>query len=145
LASSSTSPDAGSTTSAAEKRLLALEVAVLDRHFGDAGVAQRLDQRLGDALAARQRELAAGDGHVLAGTPVDGAVVDGPQDTFALQVQGVDRVERAQHLVGVAQAEGPQEHRAEELALAVDAHVQQVLAVVLETRPTSRGTGSAVP
>ena len=76
-----------------------------------------------------------GDGHVLAGTPVHGTVVDGPEDPIALQVQGVDRVERAQHLVGVAQAEGPQEHRAEELALAVDAHVQQVLAVVLELDP----------
>ena len=50
-------------------------------------------------------------------------------------MQAVHRVERADDLVGAAQAERAQEHRRQELALAVDAHVEQVLGVVLELHP----------
>ena len=52
-----------------------------------------------------------------------------------LQVQLVDAVERADDLVGAAQPEGAQEHRRQELPLAVDADVEQVLRVVLELHP----------
>ena len=61
--------------------------------------------------------------------------VDLPQDPAVLHHEFVDRVERAQDLVRAAQAERAQEHGGQELPLAVDAHVQQVLRVVLELHP----------
>jgi hypothetical protein len=54
---------------------------------------------------------------------------------FSRQVQPIDRVEAPEDLVGAAQAERAQEHRREELPLAVDPHVEQVLRVVLELDP----------
>ena len=52
-----------------------------------------------------------------------------------LQVQLLDVVEGPDDLVGAAQAERAQEDRRQELPLAVDAHVEEVLRVVLELHP----------
>src|SRR5205085_9112986 len=62
-------------------------------------------------------------------------VGDLPLDLAVLQNQRLGRVERAENLVRAAQPERAQEHAREELALAVDAHVEQVLRVVLELHP----------
>ena len=51
------------------------------------------------------------------------------------EVDPVHRVERTDDLVGAAQAQRPQEHRGEELPLAIDPDVEQVLRVVLEFHP----------
>src|SRR6267142_4213173 len=74
-------------------------------------------------------------------SPVDGsttsdeAVGHGPVDLPVLDVQLVDVVEGPDDLVGAAQAEGAEEDRRQELSLPVDAHVEQVLGVVLELHP----------
>ena len=51
--------------------------------------------------------------------------------------QAVDGVERAQNVFAGTQAQGAQENRAQEFALAVDADVENVLLVVLEFHPRS--------
>jgi hypothetical protein len=53
------------------------------------------------------------------------------------QCATVDRVEGLQNLLVGAQAQRAQEDRSQELALAVDAHVERVLLVVLELHPRS--------
>ncbi len=98
--------------------------------FRSAAIARR-----GDLLALADGQLAAGDLDLLLGALADQAVAHGPVHRARLQVQAIHRVERADDLVGAAQAERAQEHRRQELALAVDADVQQVLGVVLELHP----------
>ncbi len=113
----------------------ALELRVGDLDRLDVGALQRLDGVLGDLLARLHREVLAGDDDVLCGAQPDQAVGDRPVERAALQVQLVDVVEAPDDLVGAAQPEGAQEHRRQELPLAVDAHVEQVLRVVLELDP----------
>src|SRR6185436_19940469 len=81
----------------------------------------------GDGLVARLQ--------LLRGAHADEAVGHAPVDRPVLQVQLVDRVEAPDDLVGAAQAERAEEDRRQELALAVDADVEQVLRVVLELHP----------
>ena len=97
----------------------ALERFVGHRHRLDVRLAQRGDGIGRDLLAGLHRELAGLD---VAGRPQpDQAVTDRPQQRRPLvQEDAVDRVERADDLVGAAQPEGAQEHRGEELPLAVD-------------------------
>ena len=52
----------------------------------------------------------------------------------------IHRVERPDDLVRLVQPERAQEDRRQELALAVDADVEQVLRVRTRTPPTTRGT-----
>ena len=112
----------------------AFERFVGDGNRLDAGLAQRGDRVGADLLAALHREVARL--HVGSRAQPDQAVVDRPHQRLALvQEDAIDRVERADDLVGAAQAERAQEHRGEELPLAVDADVEQVLLVVLELHP----------
>src|SRR5579883_1488317 len=61
--------------------------------------------------------------------------VERPVQLLVLDGQAVDGIEGAQNVFAAAQPESPQEDRAQELALAVDAHVEHVLLVVLELHP----------
>ena len=61
--------------------------------------------------------------------------IDGPIELLVSDVEFVDRVEGAQNVFAGAQTEGPQENRAQKLALAVNAHIEDVLLVVLEFHP----------
>ena len=132
LASRMTSPVSGSTMSAAANA--PFERLVGDRHRFDVGLAQRRHGVGGDLLAALHREVAGLD--VAGGAQSDQAVADRPlQRRAGAEEDTVDLVERPDDLVGAAQPEGAQEHRGEELALAVDADVEQVLLVVLELHP----------
>ena len=135
LASRMISPVSGSTMSAAANAPSRSASSILTAC--DAGVAQRLDGRRGDLAALVDDRLGAGNADVLAGAEPDQAVGHAPVERAGvlLEVDAIDRVERPDDLVGRAQAEGAQEHRREELALAVDAHVEQVLGVVLELDP----------
>ncbi len=65
----------------------------------------------------------------------DQAVVHHPEKLLVLDVDLVDAVEGPQNLLVGFEAERAQKHRAVELALAVDAHIKQVLEVVFELHP----------
>ncbi len=103
----------------------------------DLGLLNFLEQAGGDLAPRRDHRLA---------RPVE----DGVRELHALQARGhvpvqllvldgelVDAVEGAQNLLVGLQAERAQEYRAVELALAVDADIEQVLVVVLEFHPAS--------
>ena len=66
---------------------------------------------------------------------------DDPGELAVLHRDGVDGVEGLEDFLVRAQAERAQEDGAEELALAIDADVEDVLLVVLELNPANRGTG----
>jgi len=74
-----------------------------------------------------------GDG--LAQLAADKGLVEHPADLAALHSDGDGPVEEVQDLLVALVAQGPQEDRGQELALAVDADVQDVLVVVLELHP----------
>src|SRR5215469_15352946 len=61
--------------------------------------------------------------------------IQSPEQLLVSSRKAVDRVERAQYIFTAAQSQRPQENRSQELALAVDAHIQHVLLVVLELHP----------
>src|SRR5205823_9805986 len=88
-----------------------------------------------DLLARLDRELATRHLDLGGRAEADEAVGDAPVDLAVLQVQLVDAVERPDDLVGAAQAERAEEDGRQELSLAVDAHVEEVLRVVLELHP----------
>src|SRR6185295_5690332 len=113
----------------------AFELGVRDLDGFDVRALQRLDRVLGDLLARLHREVLARHDDVARRAQADEAVGDRPVDRAVLQVQLVDRVEAPDDLVGAAQAERAEEDRGQELALAVDADVEQVLRVVLELHP----------
>src|SRR5882762_4353962 len=113
----------------------ALELGIRDLDRFDARLLERLDGVLGDLLARLDRELAARHMDFGGRAEADEAVGDAPVDLPALDVQLVDAVEGPDDLVGAAQAERAQEDRRQELPLAIDADVQQVLRVVLEFHP----------
>ena len=102
-----------------------------------------LDQRVGhllvelDAAEDGAHGAAAADGvAILRLFLVEDALVERELDAVALADLRLDRrVELAEDLFVGLEAEGPQEDRAEELALAVDADVEDVLLVVLELHP----------
>ena len=62
---------------------------------------------------------------------------EGPVQFLVLHRDAVDGVERAEDVLVGAQAESAQEDRSQELALAVDADVEDVLLVVLKLDPRS--------
>src|SRR5215475_4777354 len=64
-------------------------------------------------------------------------LVDGPEELAVLHCNLVDGVEGLENLVVGAQSKSAQEDGAEELALAIDAHVERVLLVELELHPRS--------
>src|SRR5438874_6218965 len=115
----------------------AFELRVGDLDRLDVSLPQRLDGVLGDLLALLDREALAGHDDVLRGAEADQAVAHAPVDGAVLQVQLVDAVEGPDDLVRAAQAEGTEEDGRQELPLAIDADVEQVLRVVLELDPRS--------
>ena len=68
---------------------------------------------------------------------VDQAVRDIPEKLAVAHRNALDLVERAQNVFIRFHAQSAQENRAQEFALAVDAHVQNVFRVVLELDPRS--------
>ena len=102
-----------------------------------------------DFLHHRRRDLAAGVRDLFATLGRDlvrqlhaqqvGGLVDAglqrPVQLVVAQSDAIDGVERAQNVLVGAQSQRPQEDASQELALAVDAHVQDVLLVVLELDP----------
>ena len=119
----------------------AFELGVGDFDRLHAGLLQRGDRGGVDLLAGAGDGVAAGL-QLLGGAHADQAVGDGPgRSSPFLKCRLIDRVEAPDDLVGAAQAEGAEEDGRQELALAVDADVEQVLRVGTRTPPTSRGTG----
>ena len=135
------------------ERLVGLEDHFAGRRVDHVGGGVRpLELRIGhfDGLDARllqggQRagvDLLAGGGHrvaacleVLGRAQPEEAVADAPEDRSALEQQPIHRVEAPDDLVRPAQAEGAEEDGRQELALPIDADVEQVLRVVLELHP----------
>jgi hypothetical protein len=114
----------------------ALELGVGDLDGRHARLLEGGERGRGD-LAARVRHHLAVDHDVARGAQALEAVADGPLDRAVRQLQTIHRVEGPDDLVGAAQPERAQEHRRQELALAVDPDVQEVLRVVLELDPRS--------
>ena len=115
-------------------RKRAFERFVGHRNGLDPGLAERRDGVRRDLLAALDREVGGLD--VTGGAQPDQAVGDRPLQRGPLvQRDAIDRVEGPDDLVGAAQAERAQEHGGQELPLAIDADVEQVLLVVLELHP----------
>src|SRR5438270_679200 len=63
--------------------------------------------------------------------------IERPEKLLLLDRQPIHCVKGAQNVFATAQSEGAQENRAQELTLAVNAHVQHVLLVVFELHPRS--------
>ena len=112
-----------------------LELGVGDLDRLDAGLLQRGNHRVGDLLARMNDRLGARHLDFAAGAQADQVLADLPLQPAVTQPDPVDGIERADDLVGPAQAERTQEDRRQELPLPVDPDVQQVLRVVLELHP----------
>ena len=63
--------------------------------------------------------------------------IERPEKLLVANHQPVDGVEGSQNVFAGTQAEGAQENRSQELALAIDTHVEHVLLVVFELDPRS--------
>ena len=100
----------------------------------DAGLLQGRDHGRADLLAGA--DLVGGVYRHLGGrAPADQVSAHLPPRRAVAQRDPVHGVEGLDDLVGAAQAESAQKDGGEELALPIDAHVQQVLGVVLELDP----------
>src|SRR6185312_9101855 len=113
----------------------AVELRGLDFDFSNVGRAQVLENRSRNLLSgidvradSNSRTRAAEVGCVLRS-------LDRPRKLAVLHVDGVDGIEGLEDLLIRAQAERAQEDRTQELALAIDADVEDVLLVVLEFHP----------
>ena len=109
------------------------------------------DLRLQDLFQNRGVDLAAGVRDLVPGLVLDavrqlhaqqvGGLFDRrikrPEQLLVADDQPVDGIEGAQNVFARTQAQGAQENRAQELALAVNADIQNVLLVVLELHPRS--------
>src|SRR5579883_1123488 len=114
----------------------AFEVGKSRAHLGDARLQKFLEQRFRDALVRADddffrfriadfvRELA-----------VHETRRNVPEEVLVAQRDAFDLVECAQNVFIGLHAQGPEKDRAEEFALAVDAHVENVLGVVFELDP----------
>ncbi len=112
---------------------LELGVRHLDRL--DAGCLQRSHRRTRDLLARTHHFVVAGQHHVRGRPAPDERLADLPAQRAPLHLERVDRVERPDDLVRAAQPKRAQEHGRQELALPIDADVEQVLRVVFELDP----------
>ena len=113
----------------------AFERLVGDRHRLDAGLAQRRHARWRVIFLPPCTEKSPALTSAAARSPTRLSLTAHMQRRALVEEDAIDRVERADDLVGAAQPERAQEHRGEELPLAVDADVEQVLLVVLELHP----------
>ena len=114
----------------------AFEIGDADFDLRHARLHQFLVERLGDALVradqrlARLRML-----DLVRELAVDQAFGSVPEEIAVAQRDALDLVERAQDILIRLHSQRAQEDRAEKFALAVNAHVQNVLCVVLELDP----------
>ena len=103
---------------------------------GHLGLDQFLVERFGDALVrADQHFVALGILDFVGQLAVDQPFGKIPVQVAVAQRDALDLVEGAQNFLVRLHAQRAQENRAEEFALAVDAHVQNILGVVLELDP----------
>ena len=121
----------------------AFEVGDIDFDFGDLRLLNFL-QNLGVDLAARVSDFvarlvldAAGQLHAEQVRRLLAGGIERPEKLLVANRDAVGGVERLQNVFAGTQAEGAQENRAQEFALAVDADIEHVLLVVLELYPRS--------
>ena len=112
---------------------------IIGRHLDllDARLLNLLHERRRDLLALAHDGFAAFSRDGVRKLQADEAVVHHPVKLLILNADLVHAVERPQDLLVGLQTQGAQEHRSVELALAVDAHVKQVLDVVFKLHPAS--------
>src|SRR5262249_52246308 len=123
-------------------RVGALQVGLGDLHLLDLQLLDLLEDRGGDLLAGVEQLVALAGGVLRA---VDRAgqleahqvVRHLPQQLAFADLDAVGLVEALQQLRVGAHAHRPQEDRGQALALAVDAHVEQVLGVAFELHPAA--------
>src|ERR1035437_214982 len=115
----------------------AFDIVGRDFHLLDLGLEEFLVERGGDLLALSHHRLAALGGDGMRKLQARQVLIHVPEQLLVADFHLADAVERAQNLFVRLQTQGAQENRAVELALAVDAHVQDVLVVVLELDPAS--------
>ena len=123
------------------RRVRAFQVAQINFDLAHLGLV--------DLLQDRGRNLAAGVRYLLAAL-ADNAMAElhaeqvrrtgdarfqRPVDLLVLQREAVDRVEGAQNVFIGTQPQRAQENRSQELALAVDANIQNILLIVFEFHP----------
>ena len=114
----------------------ALEIRDGNVRGGNLGLDEFLVERFGDALVrADQHFVVLGTLDFVGQLAVDQAFGKVPVQVAVAQRDALDLVERAQNFFVRLHAQGAQENRAEEFALAVDADVQNILGVVLELDP----------
>src|SRR5579864_2100257 len=115
----------------------AFQIVGRDFHLLDARLLDFLHQRRRDFLALPDDGLAALGADGVRKLEPDQAVVYYPIQLLVFDVDLVDPVERAQDLLVGLEPQRAQKHRTVELPLAVDAHIEQVLDVVLKLHPAS--------
>ncbi len=134
LASSSTSPVWRLTRSATE--YAPSRSASGNVHLRHLGLDQFLVERLGDAPVRRDQHFSAARVlDLVRKLAIHQAFGKVPVELAVAQRDALDLIEGAQNVFVGLHAQRAQEDRAQEFALAVDAHVQNVLGVVLELHP----------
>ncbi len=113
------------------------ELLFRNRHVADAGVLEATEVRLPDLDALAEDRLAFVVLDLLQRALLKKARADAPEQAVVLQEHLGRGVELAQDLLVRRESERAQEHGAVELALAVDADVQDLLGVVLELDPSA--------
>ena len=116
----------------------AFQIGWSNFHLRDARLAQLLEKRLGNALV-RANQSFAGLGMLdfFRQLAVDQAFGKIPEKLAIAQRNAFHLIERAQNVFIRLHSQRAKEDRAQEFALAVDAHVQNVFRVVLELNPRS--------
>ena len=115
----------------------AFEIVGRDFHLLDLRLEDFLVERGGDLLALSHDGIAALGGDGMGELQAGEILIHVPEELLVADFHLADAVEGAQDLLVGFEAEGAQEDRAVELALAVDADVEDVLVVVFEFDPTA--------
>ncbi len=116
----------------------ALEVGKRGAHLGNLGFDEFLEERFGDALVrADNHFIRFGIADFVGQLAVHDSGRNIPVEVLVAQRNPLDLVKGAQNVFVGLHSQRAQEDRAEELALAVDAHVKNVLRVVFEFHPRS--------
>ena len=117
------------------RRAGAIQFFLLDFHPLDARGLQPAAGHLGDALAAPEDRRTVRCADVGRRAQTDELRTDSPAQRPILDGDALHVVELPDDLRRALESERAQEHRGEELALAVDPDVEQILGVVLELHP----------
>ena len=114
----------------------AFQVGNADFHLGYARLHEFLVKRFAEALVRAHESLAGLRMANFAGElAVNQTFRSVPEHRIVAKSDALDLIERAQHVFIRLHSQRAQENRAQELALAVDADVQNILGVVLEFHP----------